>query len=138
MTGRTSLQSLFVAAVVGLILCVSPPAAAADPGPDQLTPYQSGHGWFTRDKAYHFAISAVGSAAVYAAARELGLGRWPSVAISAVVTGTAGFLRETLDGDDPESLLTRAHFSRRDMVWNGAGIAVGISLTEVFAGTRWR
>lgn len=133
----TPARRLIIATWLAL-LAAGPTVPTADAQTtDQLTPYQSGHGWFTRDKAYHFTLSAVGSAAAYAAGRELGLGRWPAVALSVVITGTAGFLRETFSSDDP-NLLTRSHFSRRDMLWNGAGIVVGISLTELLAHHRWR
>lgn len=103
---------------------------------DTLTRYERQQSWFSRDKAYHFGISAAGSAGVYALAREMGLGRWPAALASAVVVGGVGVLREVVS-PRPGDRLTRQFFSRRDLVWDGAGIVVGITLTDLLLRARW-
>jgi uncharacterized protein YfiM (DUF2279 family) len=87
--------------------------------------YDFRQSWLSRDKAYHLAGSAIGAAGLYALGRELGLGRLPSALGASLVVGTIGVLRETYDADDPR-LLNRNAFSRKDMAWNFAGIAIGI------------
>lgn len=98
--------------------------AASDPDP---TLYELRQGWFSRDKAYHFGISAAGSAGLYTLDRAVGLNRWQSAAIAALAVGTAGVLRETLATSEPQ-IFTQGHLSRRDLVWNTVGIAVPVSL----------
>jgi uncharacterized protein YfiM (DUF2279 family) len=112
-------------------------AAAPDtvPGP---TAYQLRHSWFSRDKAYHFLVSGAGAAAVYGAGRELGLSRRGAALGATLVVGAAGILREALAVDDETRLLSAELFSRRDMVWNAAGIVVGITVTDALLRERWR
>src|SRR5687768_7929435 len=53
-----------------------------------------------------------------------------------VLVGTAGILLE-IGTSHRNSLLTRAHLSRRDLVWDAVGIVIGISLTDLFlSGSR--
>jgi len=99
--------------------------------------YRDQNSWVSYDKQLHFAISAAGSSIVYGAARELGLGRWSAAGASAFLMGTAGVLRE-IANRDRSNLLSRDHISRKDLVWDGVGIVVGISATELVLGSRWR
>jgi hypothetical protein len=80
----------------------------------------------------------VGAAALYVAAREIGLDRWPAAVGATLVVGTAGFLREALATNQSGKLFTRDHFSRRDMAWNGAGIVVGITVSDRLLSRRWQ
>lgn len=132
------MQALRALALVLLVAALHPgPAAAASTlAADTLSRYEMRQAWLSRDKAYHFAISAAGSAGVYALARELGLGRRAAAVTSVLVVGAVGVMREVV-GPDPDNRLTRRFFSRRDLVWDGAGIVVGISLTELLFGARW-
>lgn len=122
--------------VLGTIACVlmlsfaAPHPLPAQDTAESVTPYEQGVGWFSQDKRYHFVLSAAGAGGLYAAGRAVGLGRWPSAVGAAFIMGTVGVLREVYDGDDP-NLVTRGKFSRKDMVWNGAGIVVGISVSEI-------
>ncbi|MEX2584609.1 MAG: hypothetical protein WD766_15175 [Gemmatimonadota bacterium] len=122
--------------ILGAIACVlilffvAPPPLAAQDADDTLTPYELRVGWLSRDKAYHFGLSAAGAGGLYALGREVGLGRWSSAVGAGLVMGTIGVLRELHDADDPH-LLTTGKFSRRDMVWNGLGIVVGVSVSDI-------
>lgn len=99
--------------------------------------YAQQRGWFTRDKGLHFGISAVGAGGVYALGRELGLGRWASVAASALVMGSIGLAREVVDRDDHVNYVSRRFISGRDLVWDGVGVVVGISVTDLLFRRRW-
>jgi uncharacterized protein YfiM (DUF2279 family) len=101
-------------------------AAKGDPNP----PYALGQTWFSRDKAYHFGISAAGAAGFYWAGRKLGLSRGWAVLGSAALMGGIGVLRE-IGNRDRDNLLTRDHISRKDLVWDAAGVAVGISVADL-------
>lgn len=109
----------------------APLLAAAGPIPD----YRDRPGLFARDKFYHFGVSAVGSGALYAGGRRVGLGRLRALAASALVMGAAGVWREvgTTDRDD---LLTRQKASRGDLVWDAVGIAAGLAVADRWLGAR--
>lgn len=98
--------------------------------------YAQRQSWFSRDKGLHFGISAVGAGGVYGVSRELGLSRWASAAASVFVMGTIGMAREVVDPHD-SNYLTRRFLSRRDLVWDAAGIVVGISVTDLLFSPRW-
>ncbi|HEX2187937.1 MAG TPA: hypothetical protein VHG51_03515 [Longimicrobiaceae bacterium] len=108
-------------------------SAGASSGP--IPDYAGSHGWFTRDKLYHFGVSAAGSGALYAAGRRVGLGRREALAAAALVVGAAGVWRE-VGTSDPDDLLTRQRASRRDLVWDGVGIAVGLVVADRWLGAR--
>jgi len=114
------------------------PAFGLSAASDTLSAYQQQIGWTSRDKGYHFALSALGAAGVYSAVRALGFGRAGSAIASVTVVGTAGILREVLAVGDPDRLFTSDFFSRRDMVWNGVGIAVGVTTADLFHRRRSR
>lgn len=124
-----------------LLTTVAAPAEAAGSGGDQVAAafisdttraaeYENGRSWFSRDKAYHFSVSAVGAGGVYAIGRGLGLSRVQSALASAVILGTAGIWRE-IGTTDRTDLITRRHISEKDLVWDGIGIAVGISVSDL-------
>lgn len=107
-------------------------AAASDPAPPG-----DRQGWFTRDKLYHFGVSAAGSGALYAGGRRVGIGRGRALAASALVMGAAGVWRE-VGTTDRADLLTRRRLSRRDLVWNGVGIAAGLAAADRWLGPGTR
>lgn len=102
-------------------------AAAADPELGFPDPYGVEHTWTSRDKYYHFGVSALGAAAVYSGARWLGLKRWPAVALSVGVVGAVGVFREWHDDN-----YGGKYFSEKDLIWNAGGIAVGILIPDRF------
>lgn len=120
-------------ALLALTLAVPVHGQAAD-APSE---YQRRQAWFSRDKLLHFGISAVGTGGVYAGGRGLGLSRRQAALASVVVVGAAGVWREvgTTDGSDP---LTRRKLSRRDLVWDGAGIALGLAVADRWTGSPGR
>jgi uncharacterized protein YfiM (DUF2279 family) len=125
----------FSAGLVATLVAAAPLHGRQEPR--AVTPYESGHTWFSRDKIYHFSASGAAAAGVYVATRELGVGRRNAVASAVFLVGAAGVLREILDREDPGNLLTRQQFSRRDMVWNGVGIGIGITLPDRLLRERW-
>lgn len=106
-------------------------AAAAIPS------YANQQEWFSRDKLYHFGISAAGTGGLYAGGRRLGLPRRQAALASTLVVGAVGVWREvgTTDPDDP---LTRDHVSRKDLVWDAAGIALGLAVADRWLGSPGR
>jgi hypothetical protein len=118
------------------------PLAALQRVPDPVAPLDPfcprGPGWFSRDKACHFVVSGVGAGGLYALGRYLGAPPLPAAIGAALVMGSVGLLRETVAAHDPDQLLTRQNFSRRDMVWNGAGIVVGLAVTDLWLSRRRR
>lgn len=104
---------------------------------DPPSGYEMQHSWFSRDKLYHFTISAVGAGGLYAGGRIAGLKRWQAVLVSAGVMGAVGVLREIAQ-PDPDDLLTRRKLSRKDLWWDAAGIVVGISVTDAVFRRRTR
>jgi uncharacterized protein YfiM (DUF2279 family) len=83
--------------------------------------------WTSRDKFYHFGVSAVGAGVGYTAARRLGMKRWPAIALSAGVMGAVGLVRELQDERRADK-----YFSEKDLLWDGAGITVGIWIPDRF------
>ena len=104
---------------------------------DASTEYERRQAWFSRDKLYHFGISAAGTGALYAGGRSLGLSRRQAALASTLVVGAAGVWREvgTTDRSDP---LTRRKLSRRDLVWDGVGIALGLAVADRWTGAPRR
>ncbi len=96
--------------------------------------YRNQQEWFSRDKLYHFGISAAGTGGLYAGGRRLGLSRWQAALGSTLVMGAVGVWREvgTTDPDDP---LTRGHISRKDLVWDAVGIALGLVVADRWTGS---
>jgi len=123
--------------VLAVALTCALPSHALGQEAEEIDLYQFRHAWFSRDKAYHFGVSAIGSAALYGLSRELGAGRWGAVAFSAGAMTTLGLFRELYD-EESQRLLTRRRFSRKDVVWNSVGITVGISITDLALERRRR
>ncbi|MEW5926870.1 MAG: hypothetical protein AB1941_05270 [Gemmatimonadota bacterium] len=117
-----------------LALALAAPLRAQDAGASE---YERRQAWFSRDKTYHFGISAAGAGALYAGARRLGLSRRQAALASTLAVGAAGVWREvgTTDRADP---LTRRKLSRRDLVWDGAGIALGLAVADRWLGAPRR
>lgn len=131
-----TMQRIVLLGLLALIALGATRTSVQAQATDGETAYQLRQGWFSRDKAYHVSISAAGAAGTYLVSRELGLGKWQATLVSIVATGTVGLLRETWDMEQPGIDLTRRFFSRRDMVWNGIGIAIGIPIGDLIAGSR--
>lgn len=123
----------FALALALFVLAGSAVPAVAQSAGSTPSAYDLRQGWFSRDKAYHLSLSAAGAAGSYAVARHFGLERWQAAVVSVVATGTMGLLRETWDTGQPGVQFTRRFFSRRDMMWNGIGIAVGIPIGELLS-----
>lgn len=101
--------------------------AAASLGPDEPLPGSYGveQTWTSRDKLYHFALSGAGAAAVYSGARWMGIGRRTAIWLSVGLVGAAGVVREVSDRRRPDK-----YFSEKDLLWNAAGIALGIAIPD--------
>ena len=108
-----------------LLLLLPLPLGAQEDEPG--SPYGVRENLTSRDKAYHFTISAVGAGVGYTVARKLGMKRVPAIVVSAGLVGAAGLLREVDDGRR-----TGKYFSEKDLLWNGAGITVGIWIPDRF------
>ena len=131
------LRTAVLVAVSVLFFCVPSSFAQADPPGGELAPSlcPTGTDWFSPDKLCHFGVSAVGSAGLYGLGRLVGLSGWKSVAVSAFIVGSLGIWRE-IGTTDPADPLTRQNLSRKDLVWDGLGIFVGISAAS-FIGRLW-
>jgi uncharacterized protein YfiM (DUF2279 family) len=115
-------RSRLLRTVLSAALLSAAPVAAqsATPGP-----YGVEQTWTSRDKLYHFGISAAGAGATYTGARWLGLGRWRAAALAAGVMAAVGVAREIDDSRRPGK-----YFSEKDLVWDAAGITVGIAIPD--------
>jgi uncharacterized protein YfiM (DUF2279 family) len=117
-------------------------AAARQAIPDPAAPLNpicvKGDGWISADKICHFAVSAAGTAGIYALAHHVGVPRVPAAIGSVVAVGLLGLARETVAFGKSDRLLTDEHFSWRDMAWNGGGIVVGLVVTDLWLGRRRR
>lgn len=89
------------------------------------SPYGVRETWTSPDKLQHFAVSALIAGTVYSGARKLGLRRVPAVAVGVGMAGVAGLYREIDDVGRPGK-----YFSEKDLLWNAAGIAVGIWIPD--------
>ena len=103
------------------------PGEAQAPIEEFPDPYGVEQTWTSRDKLYHFGVSAVVAAAVYSGARWAGVKRWPAMGIAVGLTGAAGIVRELQDRRRPDK-----YFSEKDLLWNAAGITVGIWIPDRF------
>jgi uncharacterized protein YfiM (DUF2279 family) len=114
----------------------APAGAQEAPAEPEIDAYLMQHGWFTIDKLYHFGVSAVAASTLYAGGREVGLGRRPAAVVSVALVSAAGLIRE-LRSPHEDRLVSTTYLSRKDLVWNSVGIAVGIAVTDrVFARRR--
>jgi len=111
------MRKVGVRLALATVLCTASPSAfAADPGADP---------WISRDKAFHFDVSAGIAAAGYgASAAWLVDARWKALAIGGGVALAAGAGKELLDatglfGGDP---------SWKDFAWDAMGTVVGLAI----------
>lgn len=100
-------------------------AAADDPGEPLPGSYGVEQTWTSRDKLYHFTLSGAGAAAVYSGARWVGVGRPGAIGLAVGLVGAAGVMREITDRRRPDK-----YFSEKDLLWNAAGIALGIAIPD--------
>lgn len=80
--------------------------------------------WFAEDKVQHFFFSFAITNFSYGTARLVGMDRGPATLTAGLTAGAAGVGKEFYD---------RAHggrFSLKDLVWDGAGIATGLTLVS--------
>src|SRR5688572_29718248 len=101
------MSRVVVVLLIGLVLGTVEARAQGAEEVDTRTVYERRQAWFSRDKAFHFTLSAAGAATLYVLGRELGLDRWPSAIGATVVVGTAGFLREALAVNNADKVFTR-------------------------------
>ena len=102
----------------GLLLVFSLHGGHASPG--------STDGWFTRDKAQHFFMSAFVQSLGYGSLRGAGLSHGAALAGASVTTAAIGVGKEVRDGR------VKGEFSLRDLSWDAAGAA---SMTVLLAHT---
>lgn len=104
---------------------------------EAVSAYELRQSWYSRDKIYHFGVSAAGSFGLYAGGRRLGLSRGQALAGAGLVMGAAGVWRE-VGTSDPHDRLTRGKLSRRDLVWDAVGIAAGLAVADRWLGAPRR
>lgn len=76
---------------------------------------KSADGWFTRDKAQHFFMSAFVQSLGYGSLRAAGLSHGAALAGASVTTAAIGVGKEVRDGR------VKGEFSLRDLTWDAAG-----------------
>lgn len=80
--------------------------------------------WFAEDKVRHFFFSFAVTNFSYGTARLVGLDRGPATLTAGLTAGAAGVGKELYDRSRGE------RFSAKDLVWDGAGIAAGLTLVS--------
>jgi uncharacterized protein YfiM (DUF2279 family) len=110
-----------------LLAALLAPRALAALGEQVPGAYGVEQTWTSRDKLYHLGISAAGAGVGYSIARGLKMKRWPAVALSAGVMGAVGLVRELQDAQRRDK-----YFSEKDLLWDGAGITIGIWVPDRF------
>lgn len=80
--------------------------------------------WFGEDKVQHFMASFAITNVTYGTARLIGFDRGPALATAGLAAGAAGIGKEVLDRS------AGGRFSFKDLVWDGAGIAAGLTLVS--------
>ena len=88
----------------------------------------AGDEWFAKDKAKHFAASAVLAAGGYALGATLYDSRAGRVAVGTVISLSAGIAKEAYDARG------NGVASWRDMAWNGIGLVVGLGIAALIDG----
>ena len=86
----------------------------------------SADGWFTRDKAQHFFMSAFVQSLSYGSLRAAGLSHGAALTGASVTTAAIGVGKEVRDGR------VKGEFSFRDLTWDAAGAG---SMTVLLAHT---
>lgn len=102
----------------GLVLIFSLHGGPVAPGPAD--------GWFTRDKAQHFFMSAFVQSLGYGSLRATGLSHGAALAGASMTTAAIGVGKEVRDGR------VKGEFSLRDLAWDAAGAG---SMTVLLAHT---
>ncbi len=80
--------------------------------------------WFGEDKVQHFFLSFAVTNMSYGTARLLGMDSGPASVTAGITAGAAGIGKEIHDQ------ATGGRFSLKDLVWDGAGIAAGLTLVS--------
>jgi len=80
--------------------------------------------WFAEDKARHFFLSFAVTNFSYGTARLFGLDHGTAALTAGLTAGAAGVGKELYDRS------RGGRFSTRDLVWDGAGIATGLTLVS--------
>lgn len=80
--------------------------------------------WFGEDKVQHFFFSLAITNLSYGTARLVGMDRGGAQVTAGLTAGAAGVGKELYD------LSTNGHFSLKDLTWDGAGIAAGLTLVS--------
>lgn len=80
--------------------------------------------WFAEDKARHFFLSLAVTSFSYGTARLVGIDHGPAIFTAGLTAGAAGVGKELYDRS------RGGRFSGRDLVWDGAGIAAGLTLVS--------
>lgn len=114
------------ACILCLALLVAPPYEGRGPGgdlprPAAQTPPERVDDWFGEDKFRHFGASFAGTAFAYAAARTV-IDPDPAFAAAGLAAFAAGVAKEIHDDRRGQ------FFSLRDLLWDGAGVALGLLL----------
>ncbi len=110
---------------------VLPPPQCLIPSPQSLSPgayppsSDPSDPWFGRDKARHFGASAAIQLMGYGILHIAGLSRTQSMLGAALVTASAGIGKELWDRGG------RGTPSRRDLVWDAAGLLTGSGLAQI-------
>lgn len=110
-----------------LLLALLVPAVVNAQQAETPRPYGVDQSWTSSDKLYHFGVSAAGAGAGYTLARSLKMKRWPAVAFAAGAMAAVGLARELQDAQRSDK-----YFSEKDLLWDGAGIAIGIWVPDRF------
>jgi uncharacterized protein YfiM (DUF2279 family) len=80
--------------------------------------------WFAEDKVQHLFLSFAVTNLTNGTARLVGIDRGPAQVTAGLTAGAAGIGKELYDAS------TGGHFSFKDLVWDGAGIAAGLTLVS--------
>ncbi|HVZ47590.1 MAG TPA: hypothetical protein VG916_02290 [Gemmatimonadaceae bacterium] len=102
--------------MIGIAFVIAFGRAARVPRADPVPPARPADAWFARDKAFHFAASALIQGAAHAAFRARGADYGAASRGAAVVTLTAGIGKEVWDHYHPGH-----DASARDLAWDVAG-----------------
>lgn len=80
--------------------------------------------WFGEDKVQHFFFSLALTNLSYGTARLVGMERGAALATAGITASAAGVGKELYDRS------ATGHFSLKDLVWDGAGIAAGLTFVS--------
>ena len=80
--------------------------------------------WFAADKLRHFFLSFAVTGMAFGTIRTTGLDGAPALLLAGAAAGAAGLWKEFYDRSIGRP------FSRKDLVWDGLGIAAGLILAS--------